>query len=124
MTFRGPKQARLAQYGAALSLQNPDSLMSAIRNSKSIGVSTGVIKETQSYFGAFSNVRANPTGNLNTTLEGQMNPALLTYQSREGAANLFSALGDPTPVFATFAGNAPLQITFSEPDDQDFDLSR
>jgi len=33
-------------------------------------------------------------------------------------------LGDPTPVFSTFAGDAPLHITFSEPDDLDFDLER
>ena len=64
-----------------------------------------------------------PAGNLNTTLQGQVNPAFLTYQSREGASRLFSALGDPTPIFSTFAGDAPLSITFSEPDDQEFDLA-
>ena len=56
-------------------------------------------------------------------LQGQLNPAFLTYQSREGASRLFSALGDPTPIFETFAGSAPLSITFSRPDDQEFDLT-
>ena len=79
----------------------------------------------QAYFGVFGNQRAGdllPAGNLNTTLEGQVNPAFLTYQSREGAAGLFPALGDPSPIFKTFAGDAPLHITFSEPDDQEFEL--
>jgi len=124
LTLRGPKLDRLAAYGQGLSLLNPDSLMSTIRDSKSKGISTGVIRETQAYFGVFGNNRASPVSNLNKTLEGQVNPAFLTYQSREGANNLFSALGDPTPVFSTFAGDAPLHITFSEPDDLDFDLDR
>lgn len=124
VTLRGPKLDRLAQYGQGLSLLNPDSLMSSIRDSKSLGISTGVIKETQAYAGVLGNNRASPVSNLNQTLQGQVNPAFLTYQSREGANRLFSALGDPTPVFSTFAGDAPLHITFSEPDDLDFDLSR
>ena len=124
VTLRGPKLDRLAEYGQGLSLLNPDSLMSAIRDSKSVGISTGVIKETQAYGGVLGNNRASPVSNLNQTLQGQVNPAYLTYQSREGANRLFSALGDPTPVFSTFAGDAPLHITFSEPDDLDFDLSR
>ena len=53
-----------------------------------------------------------------SALIGQVNPAFLTYQSRDGASRLFSALGDPTPIFQTFSGDAPLSITFSEPDDQ------
>ena len=48
----------------------------------------------------------------------QINAAFLTYQSREGAQGLFPALGDPSPIFETFSGDAPLSITFSEPDDQ------
>ena len=54
----------------------------------------------------------------------QVNTALLTYQSREGASGVFTSLGDPTAVLDTFAGNGPYHIIFSEPDDQDFDLSR
>ena len=64
-----------------------------------------------------------PAGNLNTTLQGQVNPIFVTYQDRAGAARIFSALGDPGPIFSTFAGEAPLSITFSEPDDQEFDLA-
>ena len=54
----------------------------------------------------------------------QVNTALLTYQSREGASGVFTSLGDLEEVFDTFAGNGPYHIIFSEPDDQDFDLSR
>ena len=121
ITLRGPKLGRLSEYGAAL--QN---LGVAIKGSKSDGISTGLLTETQAYFGVFQNKRAGdelPAGNLNTTLQGQVNPAFLTYQSRDGASRLFSALGDPTPIFQTFAGDAPLSITFSEPDDQEFDLA-
>jgi len=124
VTMRGPKVDRLAQYGAGLSLLNPPSLLNTIRNTKSIGISTGAVKETQAYFGVFGNVRANGVGNLSSTLEGQVNTALLTYQSREGASGVFTSLGDPTAVLNTFAGNGPYHIIFSEPDDQDFDLSR
>jgi len=112
LTLRGPKLARLADYGARLSLQNPGSLADIIVKSKVDGISTGTLKETEAYFGQFLNTRPTATGNLATTLEGQVNPALLTYQSREGASRLFSALGDPTPIFETFAGDAPLHIAF------------
>ena len=122
--MRGPKLARLAEYGAGLSLLNPPSLINTIRNTKSIEISTGAVKETQAYFGVFGNVRANGEGNLSSTLEGQVNTALFTYQSREGASRLFSSIGDPTAVLSTFAGEAPYHIIFSEPDDQDFDLAR
>ena len=72
ITMRGPKLDRLAQYGAGLSLLNPPSLLNTIRNTKSIGISTGAVKETQAYFGVFGNVRANGVGNLSSTLEGQV----------------------------------------------------
>ena len=121
LTLRGPKLDKLAEYGAAL-----ETLGEVIRGSESEGISTGLLTESQAYFGVFQDKRASdflPAGNLNTTLEGQINPAFLTYQSREGASRLFSALGDPTPIFETFAGSAPLSITFSQPDDQEFDLT-
>ena len=122
--MRGPKVARLAEYGAGLSLLNPPSLINTIRNTKSIGISTGAVKDTQAYFGVFGNVRANGLGNLSSTLEGQVNTALFIYLSREGASRLFSSIGDPTAVQSTFAGEAPYHVIFSEPDDQNFDLSR
>ena len=121
LTLRGPKLDKLAEYGAAL-----ENLGLVIRGSQTEGISTGLLTESQAYFGVFQDQRAGdllPAGNLNTTLQGQVNPAFLTYQSREGASRLFSALGDPTPIFETFAGDAPLSITFSEPDDQEFDLT-
>ena len=122
ITLRGPKLDKLSEYGQAL-----ENLGEAIRGSKSDGISTGLLTESQAYFGVFQDVRAGDVlaqgGNLNTTLQGQINPAFLTYQSRDGASRLFSALGDPTPIFETFAGDAPLSITFSEPDDQEFDLN-
>ena len=121
LTLRGPKLDKLAEYGAAL-----ENLGNVIRGSESQGISTGLLTESQAYFGVFQDQRAGdllPAGNLNTTLQGQVNPAFLTYQSRDGASRLFSALGDPTPIFQTFAGEAPLSITFSEPDDQEFDLT-
>jgi len=122
ITLRGPKLDKLTEYGQAL--QN---LGVAIRGSSSDGISTGLLTESQAYFGVFQDKRAGDVipqgGNLNTTLQGQINPAFLTYQSRDGASRLFSALGDPTPIFETFAGDAPLSITFSEPDDQEFDLN-
>ena len=121
LTLRGPKLDKLAEYGTAL-----ENLGLVIRGSETEGISTGLLTESQAYFGVFQDQRAGdllPAGNLNTTLQGQVNPAFLTYQSREGASRLFSALGDPTPIFETFAGDAPLSITFSEPDDQEFDLT-
>ena len=62
--------------------QNPGSLADIIVKSKADGISTGTLKETEAYFGQFLNTRPTATGNLATTLEGQVNPALLTYQSR------------------------------------------
>ena len=122
ITLRGPKLDKLTEYGQAL-----ENLGEAIRGSRSDGISTGLLTETQAYFGVFQDLRAGDViaqgGNLNTTLQGQINPAFLTYQSRDGASRLFSALGDPSPIFETFAGDAPLSITFSEPDDQEFDLN-
>ena len=100
--LRGPKLSKLTEYGEALK-----NLAAGIKASKSEGISTGLLIESQAYFGVFGDQRAGdllPAGNLNTTLEGQVNPAFLTYQSRDGAARLFSALGDPTPIFETFAG--------------------
>ena len=46
-----------------------------------------------------------------------------SYQDREGAARVFSALGDPTPIFQLFAGDAPYTIVWSEADNQDFSLA-
>ena len=121
ITIRGPKLDRLSEYGEIL-----QSVYDAIRASKSDGISTGLLIETQAYFGVFQDKRVGeelPAGNLNTTLEGQVNPIFVTYQDRAGAARIFSALGDPGPIFSTFAGEAPLSITFSDPDDQEFDLA-
>ena len=123
ITIRGPKLDRIAEYGKALSLLNPASLANTIIKTKSSGISTGVLKESQAYSGVFGNKRAGPFSNLDQTLQGQVNPAYIAYQNREGANKIFSSLGDPSSVLATFAGNGPLHITFSEPDDQDFDLS-
>ena len=53
----------------------------------------------------------------------QVNPVFTSYQDREGAARVFSALGDPTPIFQLFAGDAPYTIVWSEADDQDFSLA-
>ena len=120
LTLRGPKLDKLAEYGAAL-----ENLGEVIRGSETEGISTGLLTESQAYFGVFQDQRAGdllPGGNLNTTLEGQVNPAFLTYQDRDGASRLFPTLGDPTPIFETFGGDSPLSITFSEPDDQEFDL--
>ena len=98
-----------------------------IRGSKKDGISTGFLTETQAYFGIFGDIRAGdalPAGNLNTTLEGQVNPALLTYQNRDGASRLFKeTLTDLGPIISTFSGEVPLSITFSEPDNQEFDLA-
>ena len=121
ITLRGPKLDKLTEYGQALK-----NLGEAIRGSRSDGISTGLLTESEAN-GVFQDKRAGDVipqgGNLNTTLQGQINPAFLTYQSRNGASRLFSALGDPSPIFETFAGDAPLSITFSEPDDQEFDLN-
>ena len=46
-----------------------------------------------------------------------------SYQDREGAARVFSALGDPTPIFQLFSGDAPYTIVWSEADNQDFSLA-
>ena len=121
VTVRGPKVDSLAAFGAAMSLANPDSLMNAIVATKDVGISTGVLRETQALYGTF-NAAPNPEGNLAETLEGQVNVAILSYQSEEGAAALFPTLGDVSPLFALMAGDGPLHITFSKAEDQDFDL--
>ena len=121
ITIRGPDKTKLAEYGQAL-----QAVAEGVRATKSQGISTGVYTEAQAYFGIFGDIPPSdgfPDGNLNTTLDGQVNPAFLTYQNRDAAARVFSALGDITPVISTFSGQAPLSITFSQPDDQDFDLS-
>ena len=53
----------------------------------------------------------------------QVNPVFTSYQDREGAARVFSALGDPTPIFQLFSGDAPYTIVWSEADNQDFSLA-
>ena len=70
ITIRGPKLDRLSEYGEIL-----QSVYDAIRASKSDGISTGLLIETQAYFGVFQDKRVGeelPAGNLNTTLEGQV----------------------------------------------------
>ena len=122
LTLRGPQLSKLREYGEAL-----ENLGDTIRGSKKDGISTGFLTETQAYFGIFGDIRAGdalPAGNLNTTLEGQVNPALLTYQNRDGASRLFKeTLTDLGPIISTFSGEVPLSITFSEPDNQEFDLA-
>ena len=121
VTIRGPKMDSLAAYGAIMSLASPDSLMNTIVATKDMGISTGVLRETQAVYGTF-NAPPNPEGNLADTLEGQTNVAILTYQSEEGAAALFPTLGDISSVFAVMANDGPLHISFSKAEDQDFDL--
>ena len=70
ITIRGPKLDRLSEYGEIL-----QSVYDAIRASKSDGISTGLLIETQAYFGVFQDKRVGeelPAGNLNTSLEGQV----------------------------------------------------
>ena len=67
LTIRGPKLSVLSEYGATLELVGE-----AIRGTRGEGISTGLLTESQAYFGVFNDVRANTVGNLNTTLEGQV----------------------------------------------------
>ena len=121
LTIRGPKLGKLKDFGAAIK-----NLGDTIRGSKKDGISTGLLTETQTYFGIFGDTRAGdvlPAGNLNTTLDGQVNNALLTYQSRDGASRLFKETLTDFSFVSTFSGDAPLSITWSEPDDQEFTLA-
>ena len=67
------------EYAKYISVWNPDSITSTIRSLKGKGVSTGVSQEFNALYGTF---RAAPslTGNLETTLEGDMGVDFFGYQ--------------------------------------------
>ena len=88
VTLRGPKLAQLAEFNKAISVYNPDSILSTIMDTKDQGLSTGVAREFRSLYGNFG-AAPNPEGNLVSTLEGEMNVAFLTYNNEEEASKLF-----------------------------------
>ena len=77
------------EYAKYISVWNPDSITSTIRSLKGKGVSTGVSQEFNALYGTF---RAAPslTGNLETTLEGDMGVDFFGYQ---GGGRSVSAVG-------------------------------
>ena len=131
VTLRGPKLAQLAEFNKYISVYNPDSILSTIKDTKDQGLSTGVAREFRSLYGTFR-AAPDPEGNLASTLEGEMNVAFLTYNNEEEASKLFvpsdqiavdfpaisQSIGN---LFPTMAGENVYHIAVSQPEDQDFD---
>ena len=86
--WKGPKRDKLEEYAKYISTWNPDSITSTIRSLKKKGVSTGVSQEFNTIYGTF---RSAPslTGNLETTLDGDMGVDFFGYKSIEAARRLF-----------------------------------
>ena len=130
--WKGPKKSQLAEYAKAISVWNPASITSTIRSTKVKGVSTGVSQEYNALYGTF---RGTPslTGNLETTLEGEMGVDLFGYQSLADVRRLVvgpDKLGEEFPemippvlaVLPTFSGENFYQISIGQPEDQDFGI--
>ena len=95
VTLRGPVKEKLATYNKYVSIYNPGSFISLIRNTYPM-ISTGVIREFRAVEGEFEGGKS-----LAKTLEGDMNVAMLGYQSSEGALQLF---GTTSPEGAEILG--------------------
>jgi len=128
--WKGPKESQLAEYGKTISVFNPEAITSVIRSTKRRGISTGVSQEFNALYGTFK-APANPEGNLETTLEGDIGVDFFEYQSLSAAKRLFvgpDKLNTTVPellpavinALPTFAGDNFYHIAVGLPDDQDF----
>jgi hypothetical protein len=128
-TAVGPVLAKRGLFAKYRSLLSRDSITTQIRDLKSQGLSTGVIKDFTTIDGAFNGA---PLGsnNLPQTLEGVVDVTFLQYPTQEATFELFERAGELFPsIPALFsqteplvAGGRALKIIMSRPQDQDFDF--
>ena len=122
VTLRGPVKEKLATYNKYVSIYNPGSFISLIRNTYPV-ISNGVIREFRAVEGEFEGGKS-----LAKTLEEDMNVAMLVYQSSEGALQLF---GTTSPegaeilgkILPALAGGGDYKVLLVQPHDQDFDVN-
>merc|ERR1712106_90354 len=103
VTIRGPVLSKFATYSKYTSLYFPGSFVNLIRGTYP-AISPGVIREFRVVEGEFEGGKS-----LAETLEGDVNVAMLVYQSAEAGLQLFSAdtaeardiLGKVLPALAT-----------------------
>jgi len=122
VTIRGPTAGMEAIYGKYTSLYYPNSFINLIRSTYPV-ISNGVIREFRALEGEFRD-----GASLADTLDGEVNVAMLVYQSGEAAIQLFSGdspqarkiLGAALPALAT---QGDYKVLLVQPEDQDFDVS-
>jgi len=122
VTLRGPVRGMEVTYNKYVSLYSPDSFINLIRSTYPV-ISTGVIREFRAVEGEFRDGKS-----LAETLEGDVNIAMLVYQSADAAIQLFSSdsprarkiLGQVLPALST---NGDYKVLLVQPDDQDFDVN-
>lgn len=130
--WKGPKLSKLAEYGKAISIFNPDSITSTIRSTNRRGISTGISQEFNALYGTFKSAPSLEV-NLADTLDGDVGVDFFTYQSLPAAKRLFAGPEDLAvnipemipPVLAvlpTFVGDNFYHIAVGQPDDQDFKI--
>ena len=85
VTLRGPVLSKIATYSKYTSLYYPGSFINLIRSTYP-AVSTGVIREFRVVEGEFEG-----GDSLTETLEGDVNVAMLVYQSPEAGLQLFNS---------------------------------
>ena len=78
VTLRGPLTEKIATYNKYVSLYNPGSFINLIRSTYPV-ISTGVIREFRAVEGKFEGGKS-----LANTLDGDMNVAMLVYESFGG----------------------------------------
>eukprot|EP00090_Calanus_glacialis_P020351 TRINITY_DN3131_c0_g1_i1.p1 TRINITY_DN3131_c0_g1~~TRINITY_DN3131_c0_g1_i1.p1 ORF type:complete len:518 (-),score=128.70 TRINITY_DN3131_c0_g1_i1:56-1609(-) len=122
VTLRGPVLSKIATYSKYTSLYYPGSFINLIRSTYP-AVSTGVIREFRVVEGEFEG-----GDSLTETLEGDVNVAMLVYQSPEAGLQLFNS---STPqareilqkVLPALSTNGDYKVLFVQPHDQDFDVN-
>ena len=86
VTLRGPVLSKIATYSKYTSLYYPGSFINLIRSTYP-AVSTGVIREFRVVEGEFEGGES-----LAETLEGDVNVAMLVFQSAEAGLQLFNSV--------------------------------
>jgi len=122
VTIRGPVLSQFATYSKYTSLYYPGSFINLIRNTYPY-ISTGVIREFRVVEGEFEG-----GASLAETLEGDVNVAMLVYQSADAGLQLFNSstpeareiLGKVLPALST---QGDYKVLFVQPEDQDFDVN-
>ena len=113
VTIRGPVLSQFAIYSKYTSLYYPGSFINLIRNSYPY-ISTGVIREFRVVEGEFEG-----GASLAETLEGDVNVAMLVYQSADAGLQLFNSstpeaieiLGKVLPALST-QGDYKVKLDF------------